>query len=163
PILAPVAQNNLNTILLRNVSPVSSQTSYANRIAGVPLFTQDLNCHCFDPNKVFVLNPAAWSQPAAGQWGTGAAYYDDYRCQRRPKENVALGREFRIKERMELNLRIEFSNVFNRAEMPNPTSTNAAATQVKNSLSIPTAGFGFIATANEGAVSNTQTVTSRQG
>jgi hypothetical protein len=163
PILAPVAQNNLNTVLLRNVSPVSSQVGYANRVPGQPLFLHDMNCHCFDPNKVFVLNPAAWSQPAPGQWGTGAAYYSDYRNQRRPNENLGLGRIFRMKERYELNLRIEFNNVFNRAEMPIPTSTNAAQTQVTNKNGVPTAGFGFIATGNTGIVTNTQTPTSRQG
>jgi hypothetical protein len=160
PILAPLAQNNLNTVLLRNTT--GSQVGYANRMPGIPLFTEDLNCHCFDPNKVFVLNPAAWSQPTSGQWGTGAAYYSDYRFQRRPNENMGIGRLFRIKERYELNLRIEFNNVFNRAEMPNPTSTNAAQTQVYKS-GVPTAGFGFVATANTGIVTNTQTPTSRQG
>jgi hypothetical protein len=162
PILAPVAQNNLNTVLLRNVTPASSQIGYANRVAGQPLFTHDLNCHCFDPNSDFVLNPAAWSQPGPGQWGTGAAYYSDYRFQRRPNENLGLGRAFRFKERYELNIRMEFNNIFNRAEMPNPTSTNAAQAQVRTN-GIPTAGFGFIATANTGIVSNTQIPTSRQG
>jgi hypothetical protein len=156
-----VAQNNLNLVMLRNTA--GSQISYANRVPGVALFTQDLNCHCYDPNKVFVLNPAAWTQPAAGQWGAGAAYYGDYRFERRPNENMSLGRLFRIKERMQLNLRMEFSNIFNRAQIPNPTSTNAAATQVRNSAGVPTTGFGFLATANEGAVTNTQTPTSRQG
>ncbi len=162
PILAPVAQNNLNTVLLRNIT--GSQVGYANRVAGQPLFTHDLNCHCFDPNKVFVLNPAAWSQPAAGQWGTGAAYYSDYRFQRRPNENMAFGRIFRIQERYELSMRIEFNNIFNRAEMPNPTTTNAAQTQVTNpKTGVPTAGFGYIATGSTGIVTNTQTPTSRQG
>ena len=161
PILAPVAQNNLNSVLLRNTT--GPQVGYADRVPGQPLFLENLNCHCFDPNKVFVLNPAAWAEPPAGQWGTGAAYYGDYRQQRRPNENIGLGRIFRVKERYELNVRIEFSDVFNRAEMPVPTSTNAAATQVRNSAGVPTAGFGFIATANTGAVTNTQIPTSRQG
>jgi len=120
PILAPLAQNNLNTLLLR--APSGTAISYANRVPGVPLFTEDLNCHCFDPNKVFVLNPAAWTQPAPRQWGTSAAYYDDYRTQRRPNENLGMGRAIRFKERYELNMRIEFANVFNRAEMPAPVS-----------------------------------------
>jgi hypothetical protein len=161
PILAPVAQNNLNTVLLRNTA--GAQISYANRVAGQPLYTQDINCHCFDPNKTFILNPAAWSQPGPGQWGSGAAYYSDYRQERRPNENLSLGRVFRIRERVAFNIRGEFSNIFNRAEMPVPTSTNAAATQVRNAAGVPTTGFGFIATANEGAITNIQTATSRQG
>jgi len=162
PILAPQAQNNLNTVLLRNNA--GSNTSFANRVAGQPLFTQDLNCHCFDPNKVFVLNPLAWSQPGPGQLGSGAAYYSDYRFQRRPNENLSLGRLFHIKERATLNIRVEFTNVFNRAQMPNPTSTNAAATQVVNpATGVPTAGFGYIATGSIGATNSQQLPTSRQG
>jgi hypothetical protein len=162
PILAPQAQNNLNTVLLRNNT--GSNTSYANRVPGQPLFTEDLNCHCFDPNKVFVLNPLAWSQPGPGQWGSGAAYYNDYRFQRRPNENLSLGRLFHIKERSTLSIRMEFTNVFNRAQMPNPTSTNSSATQVVNTATgVPTAGFGFIATGSIGATNSQQLPTSRQG
>ncbi|HEV3331981.1 MAG TPA: carboxypeptidase-like regulatory domain-containing protein [Bryobacteraceae bacterium] len=169
PILSPIAQNNLNNVLLRNslnaagsANGFSPQIGYANRVPGQPLFLHDMNCHCFDPNQVFVLNPLAWTQPGPGQWGTGAAYYNDYRFQRRPNENLGFGRLFRVKERYELNVRIEFNNVFNRAEMPNPTSANAGATQVSKN-GVPTAGFGFIATANTGIVTNTQIPTSRQG
>ena len=145
PIQSPFAQNAINTLLLRNVtSPATG--SYANRVPDVPLFTQDLNCHCFDPNKEFVVNPAAWTQPAAGQFGTAAAFYNDYRFQRRPVENLSLGRIFRFRERASLNLRAEFTNVFNRTQAPNPTATNAQATQQKNSAGQTTAGFGYINT-----------------
>jgi hypothetical protein len=121
--------------------------TFANRVAGQPLFSQDLNCHCFDPNKDFVLNPSAWSQPAAGQWGTSAAYYNDYRYQRRPSENMAFGRTFRVKERATLNVRLEFNNIFNRTYMVNPVSANAQATQtVTNGKT--SAGFGWINTAS---------------
>jgi hypothetical protein len=126
--------------LLRNVSSPATGT-FANRVPGVPLFTQDINCHCFDPAKTFVLNPAAWSQPAAGQFGTAAAYYGDYRYQRRPVENLSLGRTFRFRESASVNIRMEFTNVFNRTEMNNPIVNNAQATQTA------TGGFGFINTA----------------
>jgi hypothetical protein len=154
PIQAPAAQNNLDLQLFRS--------TFANRVPGVPLFTQDLNCHCFDPNKEFVLNPAAWTQPAAGQWGTSAAFYSDYRYQRRPNENMALGRMFRFSEKMSLNLRIEFNNIFNRAQMPNPTVTNSSATQTRTAAGVPTGGFGFINAASVGPVIG-QIPTSRQG
>ena len=39
----------------------------------------DINCHCFDPGTTFALNPKAWTDPAAGTFGTAAAYYNDYR------------------------------------------------------------------------------------
>src|SRR5262249_29511639 len=134
-----------------------------NRVPGAPLFNQDLNCHCFDPTTTFVLNPAAWSDPAPGQFGTSAAYYSDYRYQRHPQENLALGRTFRIKERASFNVRMEVSNIFNRAQMPNPSVSNAQQSQTKNGAGIATAGFGFIATATTGASTSVGTPTSRQG
>ncbi len=142
PIASPTSTNSLATYLY--------QSTLFNRVPGVPLFTEDLNCHCFDPNKNFVLNPAAWSNPAAGQWGTAAAYYSDYRYQRRPVENLSVGRVFRIKERASLQIRAEFTNAFNRTEPNNPTATNALATQTTNSAGQTTAGFGYISTATAG-------------
>ncbi len=65
PILSPAAQNNLSSLLFRG--------TYANRVPGRPLFLKNSNCHCIDSNKDFILNPAAWSDPAAGQFGTAAA------------------------------------------------------------------------------------------
>ena len=121
-------------------------STFANRVPGQPLFTHNLNCHCFDPNTTFVLNPAAWTDPPPGTFSSSAAYYSDYRQQRRPVENANLGRTFRIRERASLKIRAEFTNVFNRTEVNNPTSTNAGATQVRNSAGKATAGFGWINT-----------------
>lgn len=139
PIQTPGAQNNLNTLLFRN-----NGSSFANRVPGQPLFLKDLNCHCVDPNKEFVLNPAAWSDPAAGQWGTSAAYYNDYRQQRRPAEQVGFGREFRIREGMSFQMRAEFFNVFNRTQMNSPASGNALQAQLRNGVGVPASGFGYI-------------------
>ena len=137
PILAPASTNALASVLFAS--------TFANRVPGVPLFTQDLNCHCFDPNTNFVLNPAAWTQPAAGTYGTAAAYYGDYRYQRRPTENISLARRFvLIRERLNLTVRGEFTNMFNRTEVANPTSTNSAATQVRNAAGQTVSGFGYI-------------------
>jgi hypothetical protein len=127
------------------ITALNFQNTVQNRVPGVPLFTQDLNCHCFDPSYNFVLNPAAWTNPPAGQFGS-ATYYTDYRAQRRPVENLALGRVFRIKERATFSIRIEFTNVFNRTEPNDPTSTNPQATQTRSSTGQTTAGFGYINT-----------------
>ncbi|MBV9507980.1 MAG: TonB-dependent receptor [Acidobacteriia bacterium] len=135
PIPSPVSTNSLATYYF--------QSTLFNRVQGVPLFTHDLNCHCFDPNTTFVLNPAAWSNPGPGQWGTAAAYYSDYRYQRRPVENMSVARVFRIKERASLQIRAEFTNIFNRTEVSNPTATNPLATQTASGNQT-TAGFGFI-------------------
>jgi hypothetical protein len=136
PILAPAATTNLAAYLF--------QTTFFNRVPGVNPFLQDLNCHCIDPNTTLVLNPAAWTNPPVGQFGTAAAYYNDYRYQRRPSENLGVGRTFRFHERVSLNIRGEFTNIFNRTQLSNPTSTNALLTPTKGSSGAYTGGFGYI-------------------
>jgi hypothetical protein len=122
----------------------------SSRVPGVPLFTQDLNCHCFDPGQTFVLNPAAWQDPPAGYFGTAASYYNDYRYQRIPQENAALSRTFAIKERVRMLFRVEFTNVMNRLRVPQPTSTNALATPVRTGNGVTQSGFGRIDTLTPG-------------
>ena len=153
PILVPSASANL-------LSTETFETnSYLNRVPGQPLFLQDLNCHCFDPTKTFVLNPAAWALPAGGTWGTSPAYYNDYRSQRHPTENFNFGRTFTIREAMSLSVRMEFVNIFNRTVLPAPSSTtpltaptcfvsgNTGATGACNSGATIASGFGFEQTA----------------
>ena len=156
PFKVPQATSGLATYNFQNTN--------VNRVPGVPLFTTtwvdlkgvthtneelDINCHCFDPNKTFVLNPNAWANPAPGQFGTANAHYDDYRQQRRPSESMSLARSFRIKERVSLMLRAEFTNIFNRTGLNVPTSANAFATQTTNN-GLTTGGFGYISPAAVG-------------
>ena len=145
PILAPCSNNGLSSDLLRQASCIT----FDNRVAGQNPFLVNLNGHDFDPNKTFVLNPAAWSDPGAGNWGFGAPYYNDYRYQRRPEEDMNISRNFRLRESVNLNIRFEFFNVFNRTEVNNPTSTNAAATPSVSSTGQTISGFGYI---NNGTV-----------
>jgi hypothetical protein len=136
-IAVPGAQNNLSTLLFRG--------TFANRVPGQPLFLKDPNCGCIDPNKDFVLNPAAWSDPAPGQWGTSALFYDNYRWQRQPTESAGIGRIFRLREKLTMEVRAEFQNILNRVRLPLPSSTNALATQAINSKTgVPASGFGYI-------------------
>jgi hypothetical protein len=118
-----------------------------NRVPGQPLYLKSLNCNCIDPTGQFVLNPAAWANPAAGTWGTSAPYYSDFRYARRPAESLSLGRTFRIKEKQSLEIRAEFFNVFNRVYLNNPVVTNPQANRgctittpiagMPNSVTIP--------------------------
>jgi hypothetical protein len=116
PILVPASTNSLTSYFL----PTGS---FLNRVPGQPLFLQDLNCHCFDPTKTLVLNPAAWAASAPGTYGTSPAYYSDYRSQRHPTENFNIGRTFRIRETMNFSVRAEFVNIFNRTFLPAPSAT----------------------------------------
>jgi hypothetical protein len=154
PIRVPYANNQIGD-LLKISTPMNfsfgairiGTGTFANRVEGKDLFTTDLNCtSCFDPNKDFVLNKDAWSDPPAGQFGYSAAYYDDYRYRRVPAENMNLGRSFSITERASLNIRIEFTNVFNRIRVPTASSTNALAIQRTDAKGKPTSGFGYINT-----------------
>lgn len=149
PIMAPIATTNLNSILFRQTGAVGTTGgTFFNRVEGQPFFTQDLNCRCFDPQKDFVLNPAAWVNPPGGVFSTSAAYYTDYRQQRRPNESMSIARNFKFGEgRYNFQIRAEFTNVFNRTFLNNPTSNNALAAQVRNATTgLNSAGFGFINT-----------------
>jgi hypothetical protein len=145
PIAPPPATANP---LMQNIT---FQTTVQNRVPGEPLFTQDLNCHCFDPHTTFVLNPKAWTNPDPGTFGTGT-YYNDFRQQRRPTENLAVGRGFRMTEKTKLNLRIEFTNVLNRTFVNNPTATNPGGPQTRVNNNDPnsptTGGYGYIDTSS---------------
>ena len=164
PMRVPFAQNtpNINSYLFRTypANPVGFTGTFANRVPDQLLFLKDLNCHCVDPRTDLVLNPAAWTNPADGQFSTTAIYLNDYRFQRRPQESVSVGRTFRFAEGKALSVRMEFSNIFNRTEMPDPVNTNFAATRTTNQATgALTGGFGFI---NPATIS-TSPVLPRQG
>jgi hypothetical protein len=158
---------------------IGGQNSSENRVPGVPLFLHDLNCHCFDPQTDFVLNPAAWQAPAIGQFGTAAPYYNDYRFARKPTESITFGRRFQIGESKTFEIRAEFFNIFNRMQIPNPEDGSSSINpQTTRSCSAPgastytvgssnsctagpgvrTSGFGAISTANIGGPRNGQIV-----
>jgi hypothetical protein len=100
--------------------------------------------------------------PPAGQFGGAAAYYDDYRLQRRPTESFNVGRTFRIKESVTFNVRGEFSNIFNRTQKNNPSSTNATTAPAKNATTgVYTNGFGFINTGGTASLPRQGTIVAR--
>jgi hypothetical protein len=141
PIAAPTAQG---TSANPTVASLVFQNTFANRVPGQPLFTVDPNCHCYDPQKTFLLNPNAWEDPPSGQFSASPAYYSDYRTQRRPNESMNFGRSFRLKERVTLNVRAEFSNIFNRAFWNDPTSNNHRAIQAFRPNGTTASGFGWL-------------------
>jgi hypothetical protein len=138
PIPVPAAQNQHASLVFQNTR--------MNRVSGEPLFLKDLNSGDVDPNKDFVLNPKAWVDPGQGQWGTSLAFYDDYRYQRRPEEQLGVGRSFRISDRARFEIRAEIFNPFNRTFMNNPVATNPLQTQRVDAQGKPIAGFGRIDT-----------------
>jgi len=124
------------------------QTSEDVRVAGEPLYTPGVsinNLKSYNPYYTQVLNPAAWAPcPSNANCMATGNLIKSFRAPRTPVENANIGRNFRIKERMNLQIRGEFVNILNRLEMPAPITTNPQAAVTKNAAGIQTAGFGVI-------------------
>jgi hypothetical protein len=116
------------------------------RVPGQPLYNAGINSHGINPYYDRVLNPSAWA--AVPQNATGpamATYYSDLRGPRRPQENFNIGRNFRFNERMNLQFRGEFVNIFNRTYLPSPITSSPPGSVMTNALGYFTGGFGTMA------------------
>ena len=109
-------------VIFNNPAVWGGGQTYQNRIPGQPLFLVDPNSK-FDPTTQLVLNPAAWTDVGPGQFGTAAAYYEGYRWQRQPLESMSFGRVFPFAKegRVNLQVRFEFQNIFNRVFFAPPS------------------------------------------
>ena len=116
----------------------------------------NINCKCFDPTRTQVLNPNAWVNVPDGQWANNFNTIRDFRGIRYPTENMNIGRTFRIKERVSLNVRVEFANAFNRLQLPQVNSAPNSLTKVTTQTQpgtyqgAITGGFGVIGGAAAG-------------
>lgn len=123
----------------------------------------DINCHCFDPTTTQVLNPAAFTNIPDGQFAANESSMRSFRGFRYPAENANFSRNFRIKERYVLQIRAEFTNIFNRVQFPIPGGQTGAI-NLGNFATAPTrftsgpnkglysGGFGTIVPETTGAV-----------
>jgi hypothetical protein len=123
----------------------------------------DINCHCFDPTTTQVLNPAAFTTVPDGQFAANESSIRSFRGFRYPAENANFSRNFRIKERYVLQIRAEFTNIFNRVQFPIPAGQTGAI-NLGNFATAPTTftsgpnkglysgGFGTIVPETTGAV-----------
>lgn len=167
-IRTPPSNNNLLTEL--GIGPANNPalwgggTTFYNRVPGQPLFLVNPNGK-FDPTTQLALNPAAWTDAPAGQFGESAPYFNDFRWQRQPAESLGFGRIFRIKERVSFQIRAEFQNIFNRLfySIPadgvgifglpssNPATLTAHGGAITggngavNEQNLLSAGYGFVA------------------
>jgi len=163
---SPASNNSLLSQLARgrenNPAIWGGGATFWNRVPGQPLLNFDPNCKCFDPTTQLVLNAGAWSDAPAGTFGTAAAYYNNYRWQRQPAESLSLGRTFGLAKdnRVKLDVRAEFFNVFNRLFLESPASVGATTQPVGPNPAAPTvcqggpckpgstllSGYGFVNT-----------------
>jgi hypothetical protein len=104
----------------------------------------DINCKCFDPNKTIVLNPNAWEQVPNARWPEQTQILPFFRAARQPSEAANLARNFRFGPdgRFNLQVRMEFQNVFNRRFLPAPQLGNFLTAPTVNAQGHYVAGFG---------------------
>ncbi len=152
------ASNNQLTTQLGRTNPLGFTNNFGNNywnLTGQPILNVDPNCRCFNPQTATVFNSGAFVDAPPGQWSTSAPFYQNLRWQRQPAESVSLARNFRVKERMNLQIRAEFFNIFNRVfyalpALTNPNLPTTTAVYAGNSLRYNTGGFGSITTIGTG-------------
>jgi len=77
-------------------------------------------------------------------------FYNDFRGQRRPIESFNIGRNFRIKERMNFQVRAEFTNILNRTFIGDPSNgagfgpPSPRVAIGRNAANQITSGFGTV-------------------
>ena len=156
-IETPNSSNDLLTELDRgpsnNPATWGGGYTFENYVGGQSEFLVNPNSR-FDPSKQLVLNPAAWTDAAGGQFGVSAPYYNGNRWQRQPAESMSFGRNFRMgKEgRYNLNVRMEFTNIFNRLFYSAPSVGGGTNTLTPAAFNNPnggiSAGYGAVAYVN---------------
>jgi hypothetical protein len=170
-VLLPTPPSNNNLLADLGRGPSNNPAVWGggftlyNRVPGQPLFLVNPNSN-FDPTQQLVLNPNAWVDAAPGQFGASAPYYNDFRWQRQPAENMGFGRLFRIHERFQLQVRAEFTNIFNRLfySVPsdgtgltgttNPATPTGRGNVYDNLSNLLSSGFGYSNWFNGGVGSN---------
>jgi Carboxypeptidase regulatory-like domain len=75
-----------------------------------------------DPGNMY-FNAAGFSDPAYGDFGNSGPYVAGLKGFGTANENLAVYKDFKVKERMKLQLRGEFFNVFNRHYFDNPNTS----------------------------------------
>jgi hypothetical protein len=156
----PPSNNNLLNQLqigtANNPATWGGGHTFWNSNPGQSEFLVDPNSH-FDPTKQLVLNPAAWADAPAGQYGASAPFYNGNRWQRKPAESINFGRNFRMGKEGKYNLQVraEFQNVFNRHFFSAPAvggfgvTNPASATQSTNPFpngapGALSSGYGYV-------------------
>lgn len=159
----PASNNNFLNQMARggsnNPALWGGGATVQNLVPGQPLFAKgiDPNCHCFDPTKQLVLNPAAWSDAGPGQFGATAPFLNDFRWQRQPAESMSFGRIFPLAKegRVTLNVRMEFQNIFNRTFYAPPASTGSGFSGRSGlNPTAPVQNFNQFANGQPGALSS---------
>jgi hypothetical protein len=112
--------NGVPTAIYSNVAPGADLSRHFNARNFNPSNTVDPG------NRYF--NPAGFSNPAYGDFGNSGPWVVGLNTFGNAAENLAVYKEFHIKERMKFQIRGEFFNVFNRHYFDDP-NTNLGDTK----------------------------------
>ena len=132
-IQVPAANTNLTTY--------TGRTTFVDRVSAAIHQIPELSLFRSEQD----LRLESSREGEAADWSVRQRWCD-YRYQRRAVENIGLARNFRFKERFNLRIRAEFTNIFNRTEPNNLIVNNAVATPTSSSNGNTSGGFGAIIT-----------------
>ena len=145
----PLAPPTANATGYPSTSPPARSATSPSRRAryqirtGQPLYLQDLNCHCFDPNTHVRPEPGGMDQPSARTIRRPDLLQRFPRRTPAVPRTSAFGRQFRMRESLSLNVRAEFTNILNRTYFNNPTITGTGISpQTAPTCKLPTGGNG---------------------
>jgi hypothetical protein len=105
-----------------NTLGIFSSTLRADVVGGLPL-RAPVGPGRFDPNRDRWINPDAFRNPAPNTFGNTGRYIAGLRGPAFLSEAMALLKDTRLTERIDLQFRTEFSNPFNRVVFANPIQT----------------------------------------
>ena len=97
-------------------------TIYSNVASGADLSRHFDGSRFGDPSNHY-FDPAGFSDPGYGNFGNSGPYVAGLNGFGTASENLAVYKDFKIKERMKLQIRAEFFNVFNRHYFDNPNTS----------------------------------------
>ncbi len=142
------ADYQTGTLLTPPSSTTSNFLTSEDVYTGASFYNQGVNPNnlsTYNPYYTQLLNPSAWKQcPTNTTCTAPGTLYPGFRAPRTPIEDANFGRNFRIKERMNLYIRAEFVNIFNRTLMPAPSTTNPQLPISYLPNGIISSGFGTI-------------------
>ena len=85
-----------------------------NVVAGLPQKSAALLSGNFDPNRDTMFNPKAWKDPIPWTFGNGPRTYGNLRQFPYFNEDISIIKGTHSNERVRVDLRVDFLNVFNR-------------------------------------------------
>ncbi|MGD0922323.1 MAG: carboxypeptidase-like regulatory domain-containing protein [Terriglobia bacterium] len=97
-------------------------TIYSNVASGADLSRHFDGSRFGDPSNHY-FDPAGFSDPGYGNFGNSGPYVAGLNGFGTASENLAVYKDFKIKERLKLQIRAEFFNVFNRHYFDNPNTS----------------------------------------